>query len=431
MATTINYLSLTGLNSYDAKIKAFIAEKVAEGDAKSFKYVDLVDGVLKFYTVNPITEDTVADFEIALPEQDLSHLMALVKDATKGNVASFGDNGQVVDGGVALADIALKDEVKEVSDAVNALDAYVGEIPTDEAYADITTVIGYVNKKAEETLSAASGGSSESAASVLAALNTYKTENNAKVQANTDAIEVLNGDENTAGSVDKKVKDAINAFATEISENGTIDTFKELVDYVGEHGGEAAEMASAIDTLEGLVGEKSVATQISEAITAENLDQYATDEDLAGAIERIAVVEGKAHEHANKTVLDGVTAEKVATWDASLADSKAYTDAEVKKVSDSIGTVEEGKTVVQMLAEAKESAISTANTYTDTEVAKVAATVTTLSQTHATDKANLEAKDTEIEGNVTKLREDVDALQAVEHVEITQEQIDAMFVVAE
>lgn len=65
---------------------------------------------------------------------------------------------------------------------------YVGEIPSN--YSE-ETIVAYINKKAEETLNAASGGSSESAASVLAALNTYKSENDPKVQANTDAITTI------------------------------------------------------------------------------------------------------------------------------------------------------------------------------------------------------------------------------------------------
>lgn len=422
--TTINYLSLTGLQNYDAKIKEFIVSKVNEGDEKSFKYVNLVDGVLKFYTVNPIADDTTADFEIELPEQDLSNLMQLVKDATSGNVASFGDGGQVVDSGIKAADIATKTEVANVQTAVDNLDTYIGDIP--EGYTE-STIVAYINKKAEETLNSASGGSSESAASVLATLNTYKAENDAKVTANTDAIAVLNGDTTIEGSVDKKVTDAINEFATQISDDGTINTYKEILNYISTHGGEANEMMAAIDALEVLVGDKAVATQISEAIAAENLDQYATDEELAAAIARIVVVEGKAHEHGNATVLDGITAEKVAAWDASESNSKAYTDEKVAAVNATIGTVDEGKTVMQLLTEAREAAITSAKEYTDTEVAKVAATVTTLSQTHATDKATLEAKDTEIAGNVATLTEKVAVLESVEHVEITTEQIDELF----
>ena len=72
--------------------------------------------------------------------------------------------------------------------AADEVKAYVGDIP--EGYTE-ETVIAYINKKAEETLNAASGGSSESAASVLAALNTYKAENDPKVTANTNAITAI------------------------------------------------------------------------------------------------------------------------------------------------------------------------------------------------------------------------------------------------
>ena len=148
MANLIKYLSLDGLVKYDAKIKSFIEAKVDEGDAKSFKSVNLVDGVLKFYTVNPITEDAVADFEIELPEQDLSHLMQLVKDATENNVATFDENGQVKDSGLAVADIATKSDVESVQGNVDELSTFVGEIPT--GYSE-STIVAYINKKAQET----------------------------------------------------------------------------------------------------------------------------------------------------------------------------------------------------------------------------------------------------------------------------------------
>lgn len=416
MATTINYLSLTGLQAYDVKVKEFITAKVNEGDAKSFKFVNLEDGVLKFYTVNPITEDTVADFEIELPEQDLSHLMQLVQNATAGNIATFGENGQVVDSGVAVADLATKEEVGAVDTKVDELATYVGTIPED---AESTNVIAYINEKAQEVLESATGGSSESAASVKLALDNYKAENDPKVQANTDAIEVLNGDTTVEGSVDKKVADAINEFATQITDDGTINTFKEVLNYISTHGGEATEMMSAIDTLETLVGDKAVATQIAEAISAENLDQYATDEDLADAIARIVVVEGKAHEHANIAELNKVVEGDVAKWNAMEDNSKAYTDEQIVSVNNVIGTVAEGKTVVQMIEDAKTSA-----TYDDTEVkadvAENAEAIATLTKTHTDDKAELVAAD-------EAMAADIAALKEVEYVEIQEADIDALF----
>ena len=65
--------------------------------------------------------------------------------------------------------------------------AYVGEIP--EGYTE-ATVIAYINKKAEEVLSAAQGGSSETAASVKQALDTYK----AATEPRLEALEAVDHD---------------------------------------------------------------------------------------------------------------------------------------------------------------------------------------------------------------------------------------------
>lgn len=159
--TQISHLSLTGLKTYDAKIKEFIASVVAAGDEKSFKFVDLVNGTLKFYTVNPIDGAEPA-FEIELPEQDLSRLMELVDGATENNIAVFGSDGQVKDGGLAVADIAIKSEVDAVADRAATLEGKVEALE--------------------------SGTYDDSEVRDL-------------IKANTDAIAVLNGDEDTDGSV--------------------------------------------------------------------------------------------------------------------------------------------------------------------------------------------------------------------------------------
>lgn len=66
--------------------------------------------------------------------------------------------------------------------------------------------------------------------------------------------------------VDAKIDAKINEFATRLTDGDTVDTFKELVNYVAEHGTEAADMAAQITKLEGLVGENPVAEQINSAI---------------------------------------------------------------------------------------------------------------------------------------------------------------------
>ena len=355
--TIIEYLSLTGLQKYDVNIKNFIEEKVAEGDAKSFKYVNLEDGVLKFYTVNPITEDTVADFEIELPEQDLSNLMQLVTDATSGNVAIFDNLGQVSDSGLAAADLAVKSEVADVQSAVDTLDAYVGDIP--EGYTE-TTIIGYINKKAEETLNSASGGSSESAASVLAALNTYKSENDAKVTANTTGVA-----EAKAAAVDAQA----------------------AADAAQEHSeGVAADLATAVESLEGA-----------------DADQ----------IERIEALEGTIVGLSGAMHFEGVK-------DAIPEDVTGYEAGDVIIVGNKEYVFNDGAFVEFGDASVNAEAITALTNRVDTAEADVEA----LETLHATDKAELVAAD-------EAMAADIAALKEVQHVEITEEQIDALFVVAE
>lgn len=142
----------------------------------------------------------------------------------------------------------------------------------------------------------------------------------ADIAANSSAIETLNG--TGAGSVKKSVDEAINDFATKISDDDVVNTFKELVDYCAAHGSEAAELAgdiaansAAIAALEALVGSKSVAIQITEAIAAAlksesaeggaSVDKYALATDLAAAVTRIGTNESSLSAVQEK--LDGIT----------------------------------------------------------------------------------------------------------------------------
>lgn len=106
------------------------------------------------------------------------------------------------------------------------------------------------------------------------------------IKNNKDAIDVLNGGDTIEGSVAKSVKDAINDFATKVSEDGTVNTFKELVDYVAAHGSEytdaIADIAankSAIDTLNG-TGAGSVSKAVNDAIDGLHIGDYAKSADV-------------------------------------------------------------------------------------------------------------------------------------------------------
>lgn len=233
----------------------------------------------------------------------------------------------------AIEDANLSQYALEVD--LTALEEKVGEIP--EGYTE-ENIVAYINKKAEETLNAASGGSSESAVSVLAALNTYKAENDPRVTANTNAIAVLNGDATTDGSVAKQVADEATARSEADTALGnrikaieddhlTSDDKTELqtaiADAVKAHdesdaahaalfkalNDKDAAMQGEIDALEEKIGEvpadKTVVQMISDAQTAATYDDTQVKADIATNAEAIRVE--KERMDAFMTLEDGET----------------------------------------------------------------------------------------------------------------------------
>lgn len=81
-----------------------------------------------------------------------------------------------------------------------------------------------------------------------------------------------------------------------------------------------------VNGVEQTVGEdKSVDVSVPTGALA-NLDEVAEENLNAALKEKVnAAAEGN-HSHANKTVLDGITAEKVAAWDAAEQNAKNYVD---------------------------------------------------------------------------------------------------------
>lgn len=109
-----------------------------------------------------------------------------------------------------------------------------------------------------------------------------------RVKANEEAIASLNGTGD--GSINQKIQNAIDAFATNVSNDNVINTLKELVDYVaGVPGGDKLATAlndiatnkAAIAALQGDAA-GSIAKQIQDAIDAEVLRANAAY-DAAGA----------------------------------------------------------------------------------------------------------------------------------------------------
>ena len=120
------------------------------------------------------------------------------------------------------------------------------------------------------------------------------------IAANTAAIATLNGAADVAGSVANTATSIAAAKVAEIVANAdaNFDTLKEIADWILNDTTGAADMANDIAALQGLVGDKAVATQIAEAIAAEGLDKFALASDLTALADRVKALEDAGYQNA-------------------------------------------------------------------------------------------------------------------------------------
>ena len=324
------------------------------------------------------------------------------------------------------AEAANAAAAKQAQDEIDALETYVGTIPADRTEADI---VSYIQKVAEETLSAATGDSDSSVATVQAALDAYIALNDPLVEKNKTDIAGIVADYLT--STDKtELNTAIGANTTEIArvnavlvaalenEEAGLDSIKELATWIETHGEEAAGYASAISALETKVdtGDMKVSEYVADAIADQNLSQYATVDalntekgridglvakvdtgdqtvsayvaaavaalniadyakaaDLLALAARVTTAEGKI------TTLEGNDADKetriaameakVSKWDAAEANAKAHAEAQAQAAETAAKAHSDANLVT---AKAYSDAnLVTAKAYTDTEFAKI------------------------------------------------------------
>lgn len=98
----------------------------------------------------------------------------------------------------------------------------------------------------------------EAQAELQEAVSGFETD----IQANTDAVTKLNGADTVDGSVKKIVKDAINTFASDVSDDDTINTYAEALQYIKNHGAEYTTLLGQVTNNETNI------TAVQEAVEA-------------------------------------------------------------------------------------------------------------------------------------------------------------------
>lgn len=213
-----------------------------------------------------------------------------------GSAQTAEDNAKAYADGKDTAIAAAKKAGEDAQADVNALAGKVGTVPESK------TVVQMI-------------------ADAQAAATYDDTALKGRVTATETAINTLNGSSTVAGSVDKKVADAINEFATKVSSDGTINTFKELIDYAASHTSEYSELSgevqnnkNAIETLNG-TGAGSVSKAVADAKSE---------------------VQASINTHTDNTTIH-ITADERTAWNGkttmSAVEAKGYqTAAQVKAI---------------------------------------------------------------------------------------------------
>ena len=268
-------------------------------------------------------------------EEDFKDVLTVtIADSTKISKVAGATAGNLP---ALTADGSLTDSGEKISDYLKSADAEL-------AYAPIAL---------EETVSGLSDR--------VSALDTATT---GRVSVLESKMDVLNGEASVEGSVKKQVADAIAGVVASAPED--FDTLKEIADYIASDKTGAAELINrvtanetAIANLEEVALSSTASLEVLNAITAEDVAAWKAAEqnaktyadgldaaqtqareavaervttlegvvgdetsglvaDVAGNATAIAALEETAHSHENKTVLDGITEDKVTAWDAAI-----------------------------------------------------------------------------------------------------------------
>lgn len=318
----LNVLSYNNLVLYDELLKNYISE----ADAKALKTVAIDGFKLKFYTVEEPVGETAPAFEIELPKTDLSGVLAKLTGAVEGDVVVANADGSVKDSGVKLVDLATKASV----DAINN---------------EETGILAQAKKYTDDEVKELADG---------------------QVKTNKEAIEKLNGDAETEGSVAKAVKDAvdgINASIGELTEGKTIVEMIEAAQEAATY--DDSEVKAAIGDLIKLETEAktSLVDAVNEVVGAVDAHKEAIDktvetlvgEDTGKSVRTIANEELAAQLLSGDADADFQTLQELAAWLESHPEDVATINLNISNLQKLVGTLPEDATstdVVSYIAEA-------------------------------------------------------------------------------
>lgn len=215
------------------------------------------------------------------------------------------------------------------------LDKFLNKAGVSTLWGQIATEVAKVDAKAVKN--AADIATLKTSVEALQKGTYDDTAIKALIQDNTDAITALVGED---ANMSARAIAAAEVTKIVAGANASYDTLKEIADWIMSDTTGAASMAADITALEAkLAGVdetvvKSIAAAIEAALMVEGVEKYALASEittlsnqLKGIGEQIEALEAAKHTHTNAETLAGITAAKVAAWDAAEQNAKNYTDS--------------------------------------------------------------------------------------------------------
>ena len=286
-----------------AKIEGIIYEIMVKTTAANVYVDDTTTLAAKLATL-------VADIAAKASTEEMNAALALKAEKTHSHAMS-----EVTDLETTIAALATTEAMNAAIEALKQ--EMLGDTPV-EAYNTFTELAEYIaeHQEASDALTAAIGQKAD-----LSAFNELKGRVDAlgalaskSVVSESDLDAALAEKVNAAAEgnhshANKTVLDGITA--------QNVTDWNDAVVKEHEHANKAilddisSTKVAAWDAAEG-----NAKTYAEEKASAAETAAKTYADGLNTAMDgRVAAVEGKAHEHANKTVLDGITADKVSSWD--------------------------------------------------------------------------------------------------------------------
>ena len=347
---------LTDAEGADITVKAYVDAGDAKVDAKVAALSTKVDNLGKLAAKDEVAE---ADLAAALKTKIDGKADKATTLAGYGIEDAYTKTGAegMVDGKIEALALGTMSKEKasdytKTADLETALagkyDAAGAAKAVDDKLPAMNAAIS-ANTEAITTLNGAASVEGSVAKKIQTAINELDLANTYAAKTHTHAMEQVTGlaDEfakyqlkgdyalkSEVTAVDQKAADLATLVGT-LPEGATATTVvgyaKEVADKAA---GDAAAVGAKVDTLVGEDAGKSARTIANEELAKQLIPESAQEsldtlKEIADWIQahpaevtemnsKITALEGKAHEHTNKAVLDGITAEKVTSWDSAL-----------------------------------------------------------------------------------------------------------------